>query len=428
MKTILILGAGKSSTILIEYLLQQASINKWEVIVADQNIQHAKEKIKNHPCGKAIELKLNRSSERIQYIQQATIVISLLPPALHYIVAQDCVQFNKHLLTASYVDEKIKALEKEIIKKNLLFLCEMGLDPGIDHMSAMQIINQLKQEGAQINSFISHCGGLVAPESDDNPWHYKVSWNPQNVVLAGKNGAIYKENNEIKQIDYHHLFDPQKLVDIPNAGTWGWYPNRDSLSYAKLYQLENTSSFIRTTLRHPDFIYGWKFLVDNGFTKHYGYDTTNMSYADFFKLHLKNIPQDQKLHYLLQALGNDDHTLINKGVCTSDYILQSIIEKKWALQPNDKDMIIMMHDIQYTINNKAQQLKSCLVVKGENSTHTAMAKTVGLPLAIATTLILQGKLKLRGLHIPISREVYDPVLKSLADQEIKFKDYTNSYK
>ncbi len=394
--------------------------------MADQNVHIAEQKMNAHPCGKAIQLNAHHPTERLVWIEQVDAVISLLPPTLHYMVAEDCIQLGKHLLTASYIDEKIKALQKDIENKELLFLCEMGLDPGIDHMSAVQIIHQLKEKGAQINSFISHCGGLVATESDNNPWHYKISWNPQNVVLAGKSGAIYKENNEIKTLDYHQLFNPTKTVDIPESGIWGWYPNRDSLAYAKLYALEQASTFIRTTLRHPDFIYGWKALVDNGFIDHYAYDTTHMSYVDFFNRHLKNKNRDTKLENLLQFLGSKNEALINKGVCTSDYILQCIIEEKWALKPTDKDMVLMMHDIQYTLQNEQHQIKSCLMVKGEDSVHTAMAKTVGLPLAIAATLLLEGKLNVKGLHIPILPEIYEPILKLLADQEIQFKDY--SYK
>ena len=200
MKTILLLGAGKSATVLIEYLLANAATEGWQLVLVDADLQRAREKLKDHPLSIAVAFDIKQEPQRQTFIQEADVVISLLPPALHILVAQDCVTFGKNLLTASYVDDAMKALQPEIEKKGLLFLCEMGLDPGIDHMSAKKMIDEINSEGGQIVSFMSHCGGLVAPESDDNPWHYKISWNPRNVVMAGKAGAIYKENGEIKVI------------------------------------------------------------------------------------------------------------------------------------------------------------------------------------------------------------------------------------
>lgn len=425
MKKILIFGAGKSATVLIEYLLEQASIHQWQVIVADQDIDTATQKIHNHVCGKAVALNVQQAAERITYIQQSDVVISLLPPTLHYLIAKDCIEYSKHLLTASYVDENIKGLQKDIAHKGLLFLCEMGLDPGIDHMSAMQAIHQLQAKGATIHSFISHCGGLIAPESDDNPWHYKVSWNPRNVVMSGKAGASYKEDGVIKTIDYHQLFNAKRTVEICDAGVWGWYPNRDSIPYAKLYALENLSTFIRTTLRHTNFVYGWKALVEAGCTaENKIYDTSIISCNAFLDLYFKN-QNDILLKELISSLYIKNDKFLNKGMCAAIEILQAIIEKQWALQPNNKDMILMMHDIRYTLNDKQYQLKSCLMVKGEDHIHTAMAKTVGLPLAIATTLLLEGKLNINGLHIPITPAIYNPVLAILKGNDILFKEYTH---
>ena len=423
MKKILILGAGKSATLLIEYLLTQASIHQWQVIVADQNMDIAAQKVHNHICGKAVALNVQQAAERMTYIQQSDVVISLLPPTLHYLIAKDCIEYSKHLLTASYVDENIKGLQKDIEHKGLLFLCEMGLDPGIDHMSAMQAIHKLQEKGATIHSFISHCGGLVAPESDDNPWHYKVSWNPRNVVMAGKAGASYKEDGVVKAIGYHELFNAKRTVEICDAGVWSWYPNRDSISYAKIYGLEKLSTFIRTTLRHTNFMYGWKALIHAGCTaENKIYDTSIMSCNTFLDLYFKN-ENDVLLKELISSLYIKNDKFLNKRMCAAIDILQSIIEHQWTLQPNDKDMILMMHDIRYTLNNEHHQLKSCLIVKGKNCTHTAMAKTVGLPLAIAATLLLEGKLNINGLHIPITPAIYNPVLDILKEHRVLFKEY-----
>lgn len=195
-KTILLFGAGKSASVLIEYLVKNGPANNWKLIVADKDLQSAQSGLKSAERDRAVSFDVQDKDKRIEFIQQADIVISLLPPTLHYLVAIDCLQLKKHLLTASYIDEKLKLLSEEIKNNHLLFLCEMGLDPGIDHMSAKKIIDEVHAEGGIITSFISHCGGLVAPENDDNPWHYKISWNPRNVVNAGKAGAIYREENK----------------------------------------------------------------------------------------------------------------------------------------------------------------------------------------------------------------------------------------
>jgi saccharopine dehydrogenase-like NADP-dependent oxidoreductase len=214
----------------------------------------------------------------------------MLPPTLHFLVAKDCLQFSRHLLTASYVDEPIKELQKEIDAKGILFLCEMGLDPGIDHMSAMRIIDGIHEKGGKITSFKSHCGGLVAPESDNNPWHYKISWNPRNIVLAGKAGAHYKQDGKEIRLTYEELFSGDNYAKVPGIGYLGWYPNRDSLSYTSLYGLGNADTFIRTTLRHPDFMYGWKNVVDLHLTNEEpAYESNGKSLATVFKEHLDKI-------------------------------------------------------------------------------------------------------------------------------------------
>ena len=262
MKTILLFGAGKSATILIDYLLENAITENWKVLVADADLKLAQSKVNHSQRATAISVDINIAEDRVKYIRQADIVISLLPPSLHILVAGDCVRQHKNLLTASYLDTDIRSLQADIEKNKLLFLCEMGLDPGIDHMSAMKLIDEIQGKGGKIISFQSHCGGLVAPESDDNPWHYKISWNPRNIIMAGKAGAHFREKGEEKRIPFEELFTGERLVEIPEIGYLSWYPNRDSLSYTSLYGLEESSTFVRTTLRHPDFMYGWKNVID----------------------------------------------------------------------------------------------------------------------------------------------------------------------
>lgn len=502
MKTILLFGAGKSATILIDYLLENAITENWKVVVVDADLQLAQSKIGHSQKATAVSFDIHEPEERARHIRHADIVISLLPPTLHIEVAKDCVKHHKNLLTASYVDDDIRKLQPEIERHKLLFLCEMGLDPGIDHMSAMKIIDEIHSQEGKIISFQSHCGGLVAPESDDNPWHYKISWNPRNIIMAGKAGAHYREKGEEKKISYKELFTGERIVDIPDIGLLCWYPNRDSLSYTSLYGLEDTETFIRTTLRHPDFMYGWRNIIDLKLTDEtVQYETDGKTLYQAFKEHMdkngfgewleeklndrfaetksmmenlmklveaeneakdegEKIPKAfmaadekgnleeiavnevknkaaafvaQKMHEAnltlkqLFFLGLDDQdTLVNKGRCSPADILQFAVEKKLSLRPYDKDMIVMLHEIQYEVAGKKSAIKSCLVVKGENSLRTAMAKTVGLPLGIAAKLILSGKIKLNGLYIPTAKEIYEPVLKELELHAVKFHESTTT--
>lgn len=496
MNSILLFGAGKSATVLIDYLVKETPANGWLLTIADANKEVILEKTGNSPHARAVQLDITNEAERQKLIRNADVVISLMPPSLHFLIAKDCVQFEKHLLTASYVDDNIKSLQKDIEAKNLLFLCEMGLDPGIDHMSAMKLIEDIKSRGGKITSFKSHCGGLVAPESNDNPWQYKISWNPRNIVMAGKAGALYKLNNTLVTEKYEELFDGERFVEVPEIGQLAYYPNRDSVSYIDTYQLQDAVTFIRTTLRYPDFMYGWKNVIELKLTDETPvYETDSKTLADFFKEHMdahgfgdwltkkltarfeetKNMLE--KLMELMKAeeeaaeageelpdeimaanekgelqtinlenmkdnaagyvahqmhesnltlkqlffLGmDDDETGINKGKCSAADVLQFALEKKLALQPDDKDMIVMLHEIEYELNGSKHKVTSSLMVKGEDSLRTAMAKTVGLPLGIAAKLILNGAIKERGLHIPIQREIYEPVLKELEKFDVKF--------
>jgi len=503
MKLILLFGAGKSATVLIDYLLEHSVTENWELVVVDADWKLAQSKVNHSGRARAVSFDITDVEERGRYIRQADIVISLLPPSLHFSVAKDCVQYQKNLLTASYVDDAIRGLQEDITKNKLLFLCEMGLDPGIDHMSAMQMIDSIRARGGTITSFRSHCGGLVAPESDDNPWHYKISWNPRNILLAGKSGAHYRENGREISVSYEQLFSEDRRVEIPGLGQLSWYPNRDSLSYAPLYNLEHAATFIRTTLRHPEFMHGWKNIIDLRLTDETKqYETDGKTLHQVFREHMdkhgfgewltnkmterfeetkglmenlmklmqaekeaeaegEKIPESfvtadhkgnleeigigevkyraagmlaTKLHEAnltlkqLFFLGLDDEeTLVNKGLCSPADILQFAMEKKLTLRPYDKDMIVMLHEIGYELDGKAAELKSSLVVKGENSLRTAMAKTVGLPLGIAAKGILNGKIRVTGLQIPTLREIYEPVLKELETYRVKFDEIHSAH-
>jgi saccharopine dehydrogenase-like NADP-dependent oxidoreductase len=421
LKTIVLIGAGKSATVLIDYLIAEAEINHWKFIIADSNREQILLKTNNSKYAEAVQLDVTNETQRSKLIQRAHVVISMMPPALHFLVAKDCVEYRKHLLTASYLDEKMKSLQDEISNRKLSFICEMGLDPGIDHMSAMKIIDEIKAKGGTVNSFKSHCGGLVAPESDDNPWHYKISWNPRNIVMAGQSGAVYKENNETKNIAYHDLFDCSNAIVYDGLNELAFYPNRDSLSYIPTYKLPDTATFIRTTLRHVDFFKGWNAIVHAGLTNETeSIDAAGLTYAKWSASILPFVNEDNK--QMLEYLGLFDDTPVPPAVKASADVLQFLVETKLKMEPEDKDMIVMLHEFEYELNEKPHSLKSCLVVKGEDSLRTAMAKTVGLPLGIAAKLILNETIKLKGLHIPTTREIYEPVLTELEMAGIKFTE------
>lgn len=498
MKKILLFGAGKSATVLIDYLLRNALVEDWTVTVVDANLSLAQSKIGNALAGQALSFDINDAAERGTHIQQADIVISLLPPALHILVAKDCISYKKNLLTASYVDEQMRNLEQSILDSNILFLCEMGLDPGIDHMSAKKMIDTIEANGGKITSFYSHCGGLVAPENDNNPWHYKISWNPRNVVMAGKAGAIFKEDGADKEMPYEKLFAEKRFVEIPNHESLCWYPNRDSLSYIPVYGLTECETFIRTTLRHPDFMYGWRNIIELKLTdEQKQYETDGVTLKTFFKEHfekygfsnwiqeqmqeqfqtskkiledlvnlvelegkvdeaggesvddfmmvnekgnLQQIDLDElktsaaatvayKMHEAkltlqqLFFLGMDDNqTVINKGLCSAADVLQFALETKLGLQAGDKDLVVMVHEIEYAVQEKNFKETASLLITGDNDVQTAMAKTVGLPLGIAAKLILNGTIKAKGLRIPIVKEIYEPVLLELATNNIIFHE------
>lgn len=440
MKKILLFGAGKSATCLIDHLIKILNEHDWRLIVCDANPALAISKINSAENAHAVSINVEDEPERKKLIQSADIVISMLPPALHFLIAKDCIQFSKNLLTASYVDENIMTLKKEIENKKLLFLCEMGLDPGIDHMSAMKMINSIKKEGGIINSFISHCGGLIAPESDNNPWHYKITWNPRNIVLAGKDGAEYLKENTILKIPYKFVYRNCPPVNVIENYPLCWYPNRDSLHYIDLYGLQGISTFIRTTLRHPAFCRGWNKIVNMRLTATNDFESikdcktfldwltiktapyfTQKDWNNYLQIYLTD-PFKFEFERQMIFLGLRTKNLLPENFKCSADILQYLLEKKLAINAEDKDMIVMLHEMEYEIKSKKQTLKSSLIVKGEDSVKTAMAATVGLPLAIATKLILENKIKLSGLHIPVLPEIYLPVLAELEEHGIKFNE------
>lgn len=430
----MVIGAGKSSSSLISYLLGFCETNSYKLIVGDLSEELAKSRVKDSNIAEAIRFDINDSEVRSHYIQQSTVVISMLPAFMHPIVAKDCLKYKKHLVTASYISEEIQQMHEDAIKKGILIMGEMGLDPGIDHMSAMKIIDDIKKKGGQIKSFKSFTGGLIAPESDNNPWHYKFSWNPRNVVLAGQGTASYLLNGKKRYIPYQRLFSELESVGLNEVGEFDGYANRDSLHYIEKYNLEGIDTILRGTLRYGGYCQAWNIFVQLGLTDDSFVidDADRLTYLEFIKSFLPSGVSDI-VGYLINNFGatkeiinkiewleilSDRRIKLERG--TPAQILQHLLEEKWKLEQYDKDMIVMQHQFEYDIEGQRKSHISNLVVKGENQVDTAMAKTVGLPMGILAKLILKRKTNLRGVQIPVMSEVYEPVLSELDGLGVKF--------
>ena len=447
MKNILIIGAGKSSSALLKYLLDTSEQEALFITIADISIENANKLINKHRNAKAIILDVFDKHQRKEQIQKADIVISMLPARFHIDVAKDCITFNKHMVTASYISSEMKALDAEVKKKGLVFMNEIGLDPGIDHMSAMQVIDKIKDAGGKMLLFESFCGGIVAPESDNNLWNYKFTWNPRNVVLAGQGGAaMFIQEGTYKYIPYTKLFRRTEFLKVNGSGNFEAYANRDSLKYRSVYGLNDIPTMYRGTIRKVGFSRAWDIFVQLGMTDDsYTIEASeNMSYRDFVNLFLGYSPSDSvelKLRSYLNIEQDDvmwaklvELDLFNPikkiGLinATPAKMLQKILEDSWTLQNDDKDMIVMQHLFGYELNGKKHQIESSFIVLGENQTYTAMSKTVGLPVGIAALKILKGEIKTPGVQIPINKEVYEPILKELENYGIKFTEKEVTYK
>lgn len=438
MNRILILGAGRSASSLISYLLENAQSNDWKIIVADYALQLAEEKVKGHANGTAMAMNINQEDERNRAVTEADVVISMLPARFHPLVAEACLLLGKHLITASYVSEDMRALDAQAKEKGLLFLNECGLDPGIDHMSAKKVIDDIRGRGFELRAFESFTGGLLAPDpDDDNPWEYKFTWNPRNVVLAGQGTVKFIQEGHYKYIPYHKLFRRTEMIHIPGHGYFEGYANRDSLMYLDVYDLKGIQTLYRGTLRRPGFCKAWDIFVQLGATEDtYVLENVNrMTHRQFINSFLSYNPNDSvelKLaHYMgldmegremhkLRWLGLFDDELIGLQKGTPAQILEHILKKKWTIGPDVKDQIVMWHLFDYKDGDKVKRVRSAMVTNGDNAINTAMSKTVGLPMGIATKLLMQGKIKARGVQIPITPEFYNPILSELEELGFHF--------
>jgi saccharopine dehydrogenase-like NADP-dependent oxidoreductase len=445
MRRILIIGSGKSTSYLIKYLLDKSEKEDLNIVVADKNIQNLNNEFIKHQRFSFIEMDVFNDECRKKEIINSNIVISMLPARFHITVAKDCIEYSKNMLTASYISDDMLSLDEQASKKGIVIMNEIGLDPGLDHMSAMKVIDQIKDIGGKIILFESFTGGLVAPESDNNLWNYKFTWNPRNVVLAGQGGAAkFIQEGTYKYIPYNKLFRRTELLEIKNYGEFEGYANRDSLKYIDIYNIKDVKTLYRGTIRKVGFSKAWNIFVQLGMTddSYTIENSKNMKFRDFLNLFLPYHPSDSvesKLRHYLKIdqddliwnkllelnLFGEDKILLNNA--TPAQILQFILSKKWKLDKNDKDMIVMYHKFGYELNNKKYQINSNMICLGKDQTYTAMAKTVGLPLAIAALAILNKKIVTSGVQLPISKNIYEPILEELVEHGIQFNEYEVPY-
>jgi saccharopine dehydrogenase-like NADP-dependent oxidoreductase len=440
-RQILIIGAGRSASSLIQYLLDKSDAENLHLVVADLTLALAESKTNDHPNATALALDINQVENRRAAVQHAEIVISMLPASMHLGVAQDCIDFGKHLITASYVSNDMLAMDAQVKAKGLIFMNEIGLDPGIDHMSAMQIIDRIKANGGKMILFESFTGGLVAPESDDNLWHYKFTWNPRNVVVAGQGGAAkFIQEGRYKYIPYQKLFRRTEILHIDGYGKFEGLANRDSLKYREIYGLDDIHTMYRGTIRRVGYSKAWNVFVQLGMTDdtYLMENTQNMSYREFINSFLPYHPYDSvelKLRQYLQ-IDQDDvlwekleelelfnpSQKVNMPKATPAQILEKILTEKWTLKPEDKDMIVMLHKFGFELNGVKKQIESSMVVIGRDQVYTAMSDTVGLPVAMATLKILNKQITKPGVQIPINQEVYEPILEELKEYGVVFTE------
>ncbi|HEX6226564.1 MAG TPA: saccharopine dehydrogenase C-terminal domain-containing protein [Chryseolinea sp.] len=439
MKTILVLGAGRSSSSLINYLLEHAPVYDWRVVVGDISSKSAEERIRSSPHGQAVRFDIHEQASSRLTIETSDVVISLLPANLHPLVARLCLDLKKHFLSASYVSDEMDALHDDAVAHNLLFLNECGLDPGIDHMSAMQVIDKIKNEGGILTSFESFTGGLIAPDTDpENPWRYKFTWNPRNVVLAGQGTAKFLIEGQFKYIPYHQLFKRTTHVNVLGRNYEG-YPNRDSLKYLATYGLQGIQTMVRGTLRNAGYCSAWNIFVqlgccDDTFTMDGVSEMTHREFINSFLDYSPVLSVEEKLcaAFALAKDGEEMQRLRWSGLFSSEkiglsngtpaQILEHILSKRWRLVKGDKDFIVMWHRFGFQMNGSKKFIVSHLTVTGADETETAMSRTVGIPLAIAAKLLLSGKITKRGVLIPIEADIYEPILTELSDLGIALKE------
>lgn len=426
-----ILGAGKSSYYAIEHLSKECQQNNWELRVYDHAPHLVSTNITDLVNVNAINLDSANSEEMIA---QSNIVVSLLPANLHFNIAQLCLKHNTHFATASFVSPEMQTLHDAAKNQQLIFLNECGLDPGIDHMSTCQVIDDLKSQGATITEVESYCGGLIAKEDcSENPWEYKFAWSPRNLILAGQSGpSAFIRNKHKRIVQWHQLFKTVNQISLGSMGDFDAYPNRDSMIYRDLYHIQDVHTLIRGTLRRRGFCAAWQQMVEWGFTDN-SYQLVNiksiadfsrrLSGFDFSKNHWKeNLSKDtiEKIQFL--QLERETPFSISQGTA-ADFLIELLLPL-WELKENDKDEIVLYHSVKYVLNGQVKQDISTLQYFGQSKMLTAMSALVGLSLAMAVVLMAKGTINQYGVQIPNTPNWYNPILSQLKTKGININHET----
>jgi saccharopine dehydrogenase-like NADP-dependent oxidoreductase len=436
MKNILVIGAGRTSSSLINYLLELSPKYDWHITIADQSSELARQKAANHTRAKAIQFDVTDDQQRALQISRMDIVVSLLPETHHIYLVKDCIKHRAHLITASYISQQMASFNKEVENAGLIFLNEMGLDPGIDHMDTMRLISKVKAKGGKLISLRSYGGGLIAPECDDNPWGYKITWNPMNVVTAGMASARYVKDGKLKIVSYNRLFKDLRLVDVPGLGRFEAYPNRDSIKYRRIYNIPKIPNVFRGSLRKIGFCKAWNALVQIGLTdnRYIVPDSNKLTFSEWLSFYLDkengtstkkalakflNKSEDGEIIKKIEWLGLLSNEKIRLTDVSPAEILLDLLKKKWELNEKDRDMVILQTEVEYEIDRRTEKIVSSLVMYGKPGFNTAMSSTVGLPIGIGVKLILSNEVKERGVIIPIYPDIYRPAMKELSDLGIK---------
>ncbi|MGB0985555.1 MAG: saccharopine dehydrogenase C-terminal domain-containing protein, partial [Saprospiraceae bacterium] len=433
MKNILVIGAGRSSISVINYLLEQAKTHQWFVTVADARPDQALERVNNHPNGRGTWLEVLNPNDRKDIMMRADVVVSLLPPHLHYRVARDCIKYNKKLVTNAYVNRDLYRLNPEIINAPLFFMGEMGLDPGLDYFSAQKLVNEIREKGGKITSLRSYTGGLVNATNSENPWKYKFSWNPRNMIIAGQGISQYQIKGKYKYMSYDRLFKNPIPIEVPEMGEMESYADRDSLLFRSEYGLDNIPTLKRSTLRHKGFCHAWDALIRLGLTDdtYPILESNKMTYRDLLEAYLVGVQDgntslkdriaqslgeniDSPVMEKLDWLGLFERRKINLNRATPARILGKLLEDKWRLAPKDEDIVVIMNVVKYRLRGKNYKHTNHMILKGDSaSEETAMSKVVGLPVGIAVKLLMEGRIPQKGIQVPITKEFYEPTLEEL---------------
>ena len=433
MKNVVVFGAGLVSRPLVRYLLDHG----FGVTVASRTVSKAEALVEGHPNGRATTVLADDEQALRNFIAESDLAISLLPAPMHPIVARACLDLGKHMVTTSYVGAEMMAFNDEARDKDLLLLNEIGVDPGIDHMSAMRVIHNEQSEGGTLVGFSSWCGGLPAPEANDNPWGYKFSWSPRGVLVAARNSARYIRDGELVEITPDELFAYPATVEIPGVGTYEGYPNRDSVSYLDTYGFnkDEVTTMFRGTLRNLGHCKLYTNIIRMGMIDaEPEYDVAGKTYKEVME-QLFDAPLEETIPAKLRLDAADspveplryigmlaDEPIDTKKASMLD-LMADCMARTLVYKEGERDMLLQRHDLTFTYpEDRKETVTAIMVDYGIPGGDSSMARTVSLPAAIGVRMILEGKITLRGVQIPILPDIYVPVLDELETLGITFEE------